>query len=129
MDKYEMLQQIGKGTYGEVFLALHKFKNQQVAIKQLDLRQKSQKDVQSATLEAQLLAEFTHTNIVSYVDSFFANGFLNIVMEHCENGTLDKKLNECKHYQHRLSEEQIGEWFAQLCQALEVRTEHERIEH
>jgi NIMA (never in mitosis gene a)-related kinase len=132
-DKYKFLKQIGKGSYGEVWLVLPlrhsststKSSSKQYVLKRLDLRQQSsdttQNDIDGAEREAKLLSTLKHPNIVAYTESFRSNdGFLNIVMAYCEGGDLYTKLKERKANKQPLAEHQIVEWFVQICMALQV---------
>lgn len=134
-DKYKFLKQIGKGSYGEVWLVLplrhssssssSKSNAKQHVLKRLDLRQQSnettQNDIEGAEREAKLLSTLKHPNIVAYIESFRSNdGFLNIVMAYCEGGDLYTKLKERKANKQPLTENQIIEWFVQICMALQV---------
>ena len=132
-DKYKFLKQIGKGSYGEVWLVVPlrivsssmKFTSKQYVLKRLDLRPQSndasQNDMESAEREAKLLSTLKHPNIVAYIESFRSNDhFLNIVMAYCEGGDLYTKLKERKSKQDPLPENQIVEWFVQICMALQV---------
>ncbi|CAF0892640.1 unnamed protein product [Adineta ricciae] len=132
-DKYKFLNLIGKGSYGEVWLVLplrpsssssNKSNVKQLVLKRLDLRQQSsdttQNDIDGAEREAKLLSTLKHPNIVAYIESFRSNdGFLNIVMAYCEGGDLYTKLKERKANQQPLPENQIIEWFVQICMALQ----------
>jgi NIMA (never in mitosis gene a)-related kinase len=134
-DKYKFLQLIGKGSYGEVWLVLplrhsssssSKSSTKQHVLKRLDLRQQSndttQNDIEGAEREAKLLSTLKHPNIVAYIESFRSNdGFLNIVMAYCEGGDLYTKLKERKANKQPLTENQIVEWFVQICMALQVK--------
>ena len=135
-DKYTFLNLIGKGSYGEVWLVLplrpsssssssNKSNVKQLVLKRLDLRQQSndttQNDIDGAEREAKLLSTLKHPNIVAYIESFRSNdGFLNIVMAYCEGGDLYTKLKERKANHQPLPENQIIEWFVQICMALQV---------
>ena len=136
-DKYDFIKLIGKGSYGEVWLVVAlrpsasiKSTSKQHVLKRLDLRQQSnsttQNDIEGAEREAKLLSTLKHPNIVSYIESFRSNdGFLNIVMAYCEGGDLYTKLKERKANKKPLAENQIVEWFVQICMALQVRDEDE----
>ncbi|UJR16149.1 hypothetical protein I4U23_003060 [Adineta vaga] len=134
-DKYEFIKKIGKGSYGEVWLVLpktpsaSKSQSRQQVLKRLDLRQASndstQNDIEVAEREAKLLSTLKHPNIVAYTESFRSkDGFLNIVMAFCEGGDLYTKLKEKKSKREALTENQIIEWFIQICLALQYI--HER---
>ncbi|CAF1675299.1 unnamed protein product, partial [Adineta ricciae] len=134
-DKYEFTKKIGKGSYGEVWLVLPKnssvtkSQSRQQVLKRLDLRQASNEsipnDIETAEREAKLLSTLKHPNIVAYTESFrSSDGFLNIVMAYCEGGDLYTKLKEKRSKKEVLHENQIIEWFIQICMALQYI--HER---
>jgi len=138
-DKYKFLKQIGKGSYGEVWLVVPlrhsssiKSNTKQHVLKRLDLRQQSnqatQNDLEGAEREAKLLSTLKHPNIVAYIESFRSNdNFLNIVMAYCEGGDLYTKLKERKANKQPLAENQIVEWFVQICMALQVNKKNFKI--
>lgn len=130
-DKYQFLKQIGKGSYGEVWLVVplrpssaSKSGNKQYVLKRLDLRQSQEapvNDIEVAEREAKLLSTLKHPNIVAYTESFrSSDGFLNIVMAYCEGGDLYTKLKARKANRDPLPENQIIEWFIQITMALQV---------
>ncbi|CAF0842801.1 unnamed protein product [Rotaria sordida] len=130
-EKYKFLKKIGKGSYGEVWLVSPnsnsssiKSRIKQYVLKRLDLHSSLnnplQNDIANAEREAKLLSTLKHPNIVSYIESFRSNdGFLNIVMAYCEGGDLFTKLKEKKTNKESLTENQIIEWFIQICMALQ----------
>ena len=87
-------------------------------MKQIDLRKTTQKDLKSAQQEAKLLSKLKHPNIVSYKDSFQANGHLYIVMLFCEGGDLYTKIKQQNSV--FIEETQVVEWFVQIAMALQV---------
>lgn len=131
-DRYQYIRDVGKGSYGEVWLVTprrpsssSKKSNKHYVLKRLDLNQKANdatsNDIDVAEREAKLLSTLKHPNIVAYNESFRSNdGFLNIVMAYCEGGDLYTKLKEIKAKKEYLPEDQITEWFIQICMALQV---------
>ncbi|CAF1131738.1 unnamed protein product [Didymodactylos carnosus] len=125
-DKYNFVKEIGKGSYGAVWLVQplrSKQINKQFVLKRLDLKQQNnalQTELEGAEREAELLSSLKHPNIVSYVESFRStDGYLNIVMSYCEGGDLHTKLKEQKTKEQILNENQIVEWLIQICMALQ----------
>ncbi|XP_028401929.1 serine/threonine-protein kinase Nek4-like isoform X2 [Dendronephthya gigantea] len=109
---------IGKGTYGEVSLVKHKNDKKQYVIKRVDIHKASKREQEAAELEAQLLSQIRHPNIVSYKESFQADyGVLCIVMAYCEGGDMYSRLKAQKGTY--LEERQIVEWFVQIAMALQ----------
>ena len=75
------------------------------------------------TLQAKLLSQLRHPNIVSYRESFQdEKGFLHIVMNFCEGGDLYTKLKAQSKDGKILEETQVVEWFVQIAMALQVKS-------
>lgn len=130
MAEYVIIKEIGKGSYGKVFLAKEKNSAEsckKLVIKEIDLRHASTKDRNAARQEAYLLRNIKHPNVISYRDSFEkSTGFLYIVMVFAEGGDLFKRiksqrglkqLNPLRKYVY-LEEKQIVEWSVQIAMGL-----------
>ena len=78
-----------------------------------------QKEREGAMLEVNLLKNLDHPHIVAYKQSYFTIDMLIIIMEYCEVGDLSyhikRKINNNEHF----SEEEIFDWFIQICLAME----------
>ncbi|XP_062281003.1 serine/threonine-protein kinase Nek1-like [Scomber scombrus] len=71
---------------------------------------------QKARKEVKVLSKMSHPNIVQYKESFEEGDCLYIVMDYCEGGDLSKKI---KSQEGKLfPEQQILDWFVQICLAL-----------
>ncbi len=117
MENYEKLKEIGKGSYGVVWLVKSRREKKNFVLKRIDLRKSPERDKKSAQQEAQLLKNLKHPNIVSYKESFQSDGFLHIVMLYCDGGDLYTKIKEQNG--KFLEETQIVEWFVQIAMALQ----------
>ncbi|CAG5136469.1 unnamed protein product, partial [Candidula unifasciata] len=82
----------------------------------------STKEREQARKEVAVLAQLKHPNIVAYVESFEERGSLYIVMNYCSGGDLYGRINERRG--QLFSEDQILNWFVQLC--LAVKHIHDR---
>ncbi len=90
IDKYEVLEVIGRGAMGAVYKALHPQFKKYVAIKEIlaDLAQHPEIQ-QRFEREAELLAHLpAHPNIVMVRDALVWQGKLYLVMDYIEGGTL-----------------------------------------
>lgn len=91
-EEFEELRCIGRGNFGAAFLV--KLRNAPEGkeiyfiAKKIILGQLTEKEQEGAYLEADLLRQLDHPNIVSYKHSFIENGILIIIMEFCEYGDL-----------------------------------------
>ncbi|XP_077572539.1 serine/threonine-protein kinase Nek1 isoform X10 [Stigmatopora nigra] len=116
MDKYEKVMKIGEGSFGKAILVKDKKDGHQYVIKEVCISGMSEKARQESRKEVAVLANMSHPNIVQYKESFEERGFLYIVMDYCEGGDLFKKINSQKGM--FFPEEQILDWFVQICLAL-----------
>ncbi|KAM9358014.1 serine/threonine-protein kinase Nek1 [Symphorus nematophorus] len=116
MDKYEKVKKIGEGSFGKAVLVKSKEDGRQYVIKEIGISGMSSKERQESRKEVAVLANMSHPNIVQYKESFEEGGCLYIVMDYCEGGDLFKKINSQKGV--LFSEEQILDWFVQICLAL-----------
>ncbi|XP_053286153.1 serine/threonine-protein kinase Nek1 isoform X1 [Pleuronectes platessa] len=116
MDKYEKLKKIGEGSFGKALLVRSKEDGHQYVIKEIGISGMPNRERQESRKEVAVLAKMSHPNIVQYKDSFEEAGCLFIVMDYCEGGDLFKKINSQKGV--LFSEDQIMDWFVQICLAL-----------
>ncbi|XP_069711873.1 serine/threonine-protein kinase Nek1 isoform X4 [Phaenicophaeus curvirostris] len=116
MDKYIKVRKIGEGSFGKAFLVKAKENGQQYVIKEINISKMSNKEREESRREVAVLANMKHPNIVLYRESFEENGCLYIVMDYCEGGDLFKRINAQKGI--LFSEDQILDWFVQICLAL-----------
>ncbi|KRX94489.1 Cyclin-dependent kinase 12, partial [Trichinella pseudospiralis] len=68
VDEYEVLQQIGEGTYGQVYKAKHRGLNDLVALKKVRLDNEKEGFPITAIREIKILRQLNHPNIVQLKD-------------------------------------------------------------
>ncbi|RMC07171.1 hypothetical protein DUI87_16627 [Hirundo rustica rustica] len=93
MDKYEIIKQIGEGSFGKIFLAKGKMDNEPCVIKEIDLTKMPVKEKEASEKEVILLAKMKHANIVTFYAALQEKNKLYIVMEYCDGGDLMKRIN------------------------------------
>ncbi|XP_044153001.1 serine/threonine-protein kinase Nek1 isoform X2 [Bufo gargarizans] len=116
MNKYVRVSKIGEGSFGRAILVKSKEDGKQYVIKEISISKMSNKEREESRREVAVLANMKHPNIVQYRESFEESGCLYIVMDYCEGGDLFKRINTQKGV--LFSEDQILDWFVQLCLAL-----------
>ncbi|KAG1683872.1 Serine/threonine-protein kinase Nek4 [Nymphon striatum] len=123
MEEYNVLRQVGKGSYGEVWSARSKKDRKKYVIKKMSLKNISKRENKAAQLEVKLLASLHHPNIVSYKESFTDPGSsIFIVMGFCEGGDMYHLIHARQGVP--IGENLVIEWFIQISMALQYI--HER---
>ena len=68
MERYQRLEKIGEGTYGQVYKAKDRISDTIIALKRIRLESEDEGIPSTAIREISLLKELRHPNIVRYVD-------------------------------------------------------------
>lgn len=116
MNNYERLSIIGKGSFGKALLVRSKLDKKLCVVKEISISEMDAKEQKEAANEVNVLSQLKHPNIISYRDSFLENGNLYIVMDYADGGDLYKAIKNQKSV--HFTEEQILDWFVQLCLGL-----------
>jgi serine/threonine protein kinase len=86
---YLLVDAVGRGAFGTVFKAVHRFRGNWVAIKRVTIqKRRSEAQLTALMSEIDLLKHLRHRNIVEYIDHGLAGDALYIVMEYVEAGSL-----------------------------------------
>jgi predicted Ser/Thr protein kinase len=110
-DRYEVLEQLGRGGMGTVFLARDTKLNRRVALKLLHEASAADDAVYGRLVrEAQALASLSHPNVVTVHDVGQWNDGLFLVMEYVDGINL-------KRWAHRNRDVGFAKWFSLLLQA------------
>jgi serine/threonine protein kinase len=95
LQDYDILEEIGRGSFGMVLRARQKSLGKLVAIKCLmPQRAQEKNDILYFQREAQAMASLTHDSIISVLDYAFFNGSYYIVMEFIDGLTFEKALSD-----------------------------------
>ena len=112
MHRYEIIRELGKGSYGSVKLAREKSSRELFAIKKIRLSCLSRSEREKSLGEVKVLSSIHHPNVVSYKESFQENQRLYIVMEYIDGGDLEKVIS---HQRGKLMDEaDILRYFVQI---------------
>ncbi|XP_027097083.1 serine/threonine-protein kinase 1-like [Coffea arabica] len=85
--KYELLHELGKGSYGAVYKARDKKTSELVAIKVISLSE-GEEGYEEIRGEIEMLQQCNHPNVVRYLGSYQGEEYLWIVMEYCGGGSV-----------------------------------------
>lgn len=92
--RYETRLEVGKGASGVVFIALDLKTEQKVAIKTIDMKNQSSKEL--ILNEIRVLKDFNHKNLVNFLDAYFLEGenHLWVILEYMDGGPLTDVVTE-----------------------------------
>ena len=98
MEKYEVINQIGRGNFGKIYKIKRKSDNKILIWKEIDYNQMTEKEKEQIVNEVNILRELNHPNIVRYYDRIIdkKNSKIYIIMEYCEGGDISQLINNCK---------------------------------
>lgn len=92
-DRYEIMRELGMGSYGITYVALDMQTNTQVVIKQMRTTRKKQIK-ESFLREATILQHLTHPQIPSLYETFLERGMMHLVMEYIDGETVESLIFE-----------------------------------
>ncbi|XP_027361671.1 uncharacterized protein LOC113869515 isoform X2 [Abrus precatorius] len=90
--KYELLNELGKGSYGAVYKARDLRTSEMVAIKVISLSE-GEEGYEEIRGEIEMLQQCNHPNVVRYLGSYQGEEYLWIVMEFCGGGSVADLMN------------------------------------
>ncbi len=89
---HEVLEELGAGGMGIVYKARQNSLGRIVALKMMRHATKNPTELERFQSEAEVIASFSHPNIVQVYDVGEHNGLPFFTLEYCPNGNLDKQL-------------------------------------
>ena len=84
---YEILERIGKGSFGEVFRGRHRETDETVAIKVIDLEQ-ADDEIEDIQQEISVMAQCDSPHVTKYYSSYIVGTRLYLIMEHVGGGSV-----------------------------------------
>ncbi|KAI4818893.1 hypothetical protein KUCAC02_004184 [Chaenocephalus aceratus] len=120
MEKYEQVLCLGRGGAAEVFLMRHVESKSLHAVKRIKVESTRRTNTQRTILqEAEIIRSLQHPHVVTCSDAFVSSdGFIYIVMNYCDGGTLDDKVKQRKPNEF-FTEDTVMGWFVQVAVALD----------
>ena len=125
-EEYEIIKQLGKGGFGEVYLVSNKKDNKKYAVKKIVINNLAEDKIKGIENEAIILSSISSEHIVKYYDSFMDSHCFYILMEYCEND-LKKFINEHKGKNEFLDENIIYNIVLEICLGIKEIHKHNLI--
>eukprot|EP01083_Nonionella_stella_P120967 363057_1 len=116
-DLYEIGKEIGIGTYASVYTCYRKTDSREFAVKIINKRYLTDKEISGLKNEINILKFISHKNIIKLRHIFNESQSILMVLELCEKNDLFDKISTSEN--SRLSEKESAEIFYELCNALQ----------
>ncbi|CDW90010.1 myosin light chain kinase [Stylonychia lemnae] len=114
-DFYEIKQDLGRGKFGQVKLAIHKKTQKKVAVKVIKKKDMSLGEVELQKREIEVLKICQHPNIIRLLDVFENPDYIYIVLEHMAGGDL---FNYLERREFKITEDKARNLTHQIASAL-----------
>ena len=115
-DDFEIIRTLGQGAFSTVYLVTRKKDKKQYALKIIKMDKLSKIEQENSVNEIRILSSIMHPNIIAYKESFWnwKNKTLNIIMEYCDDGDLESKINKMKRNKIKFNEKLIWNYVFQI---------------
>ena len=119
---FEIVKQLGKGSFSSVYLVRRKEDQKIYALKSVNLQKLNKKEQQSSVNEVRILASVNHPNVIGYKEAFWdeKDNSLNIVMEYADDGDLQTKINKLRKAGGMFKENLIWSYSIQMIEGLKA---------
>ena len=116
-DLYNMGEELGSGTFGDVFKVTSRRSGRDYAMK----KEKRISEVSKPRRreEVKALSKCEHKNIVKYYGNFVDGNVIKIIMEYCPGGDLANQIDKQRNLRKYIVHEVMLEWILDLASGLD----------
>jgi len=115
---YDLIKVLEFGGFVITYLVQSKITKENLVIKVIDLNDLEEKVRKILEKEVFILQKLSHPNIIKYIDSKILNNKVYIIMEYADDGDLKAKIKQHKQKNIPFKEENIINWFIEICEAV-----------
>ena len=125
MNKYDILNLLGKGSYGTVYKVNKKKNNKIYALKKINIRKlKNTYEINNLINELKILCFHNCDYLLKCREIFYDNNHINIVTDYAKYSDLSNYILKYKNKNKYISEKTIWNIFIQSCYGIEYLHEY-----
>ncbi|SCU83005.1 LANO_0B08086g1_1 [Lachancea nothofagi CBS 11611] len=115
---YQVLEEIGRGSFGSVRKLVHLPTNKVLVRKEIQYGHMNSKERQQLISECAILSQLKHENIVEFYEWDSDKNVLYFYMEYCSNGDLSQMISHFKRERKYIPEKIVWSIMVQILSAL-----------
>ena len=123
--KYNQIDILFQDEIKQVYLSKKKDNNQKVIIKQINLSKLDENIRKKLKKEGVMMLKLNHPNIIKWYEFIIEKNKEIIIMEYAEGGDLSKKIQKHKNKNEPFKENQIIDWFIEICEGIKYIFENQ----
>jgi NIMA (never in mitosis gene a)-related kinase len=116
--KYNNIKILLKDGIKEVSLLENKENKQKIIMKEIDISKLNEKEKEMSEQEGKILLKLKHPNIVKCYGFYYEKDKIIILIEYIEGGDLFNKIENQKNKNKYFKEEEIIDWFIEICEGI-----------
>ena len=122
LGNYEIIKEIGKGSFSIVYLVKKKSTQKEFALKKVNIIKLTSKERQNSLKEVNFLSEIKDPNVIGYEESFYDSNYshLFLIMEYAPYGDLGKILQKRKKMKEYYTENELLNIYLQITSGLKA---------